>query len=104
MLVVDRADADTAQADDLMADRFAHAADLAIASFVDHDREQRAFTGGRVDDLHDLDVGRRGLAAVQHHAGREPGHCVVRGRLWLGCMRCSASSPSLVRSSSPSDS
>lgn len=43
VFVLNRPDADTAQANDLMADRFAHAAHLAIASFMDGNREQRIF-------------------------------------------------------------
>ena len=67
VLVVDRADANPPEADDGVADRVAHAADLPIAAFVKRDREQRILAVARLEDLVDPDLGRRRLPPVHHH-------------------------------------
>ena len=51
VLVVDGTDANAPETDDLMSDRFAHAADLPVATLVDRDRQQRVLSRRRVDDL-----------------------------------------------------
>src|SRR5262249_37198332 len=64
--VGDGSDADANQALDGVADGVEHAADLAIAAFVDRDTKQ---AGTDLDDL-----GRGRGAVVQGHAGAQPAY------------------------------
>ena len=79
VLVVDGPDTNATEADDLMADRFAHAANLAVAPFVDHDRQQRVLARRDLDRLDDLDAGWSGLPAVQHHPALQAAKRVAVG-------------------------
>jgi hypothetical protein len=68
VFVGDRSDPPAAEANDRVADRIAHVADLAIASLVNDEREQCLRAALGLEHFRDLDVRRRRVAAFERDA------------------------------------
>jgi len=78
-LIGDRTDAHALQAIDRMPDRFAHVSDLAVAPFLDDDRDDRVLTILGVHHIQELHVGGTRATTVNHNPFRQALQVMVVG-------------------------
>jgi hypothetical protein len=71
MFVGDWSDTPAAETNDRVADRIAHVADLAVASFVDDERQQGLRPALRLDHFRDFHAGRRRAPSFERDPARQ---------------------------------